>query len=50
MEHETAGERNEERQARRERMRAESEALAKDPEYLAEIRRVQEDCEPYRSW
>lgn len=38
------------RHARRERMREESEALAQDPEYRAEIRRVQEDVEPYRTW
>lgn len=34
----------------RERMREVSEALAQDPEYRAEIRRVQEDVEPYRTW
>lgn len=35
---------------RQERMRAEAERLAADPEDLAEMRRVREDMESGRAW
>lgn len=38
------------RQLRRARMRAESEALASDPDELAEIAAVRADLEPHRAW
>lgn len=38
------------RQLRRARMRAESEALAGDPDELAEIAAVRADLEPHRAW
>lgn len=38
------------RQLRADRMRAEAERLAQDPEDLAEVRRIQEETADLRAW